>query len=191
MDLVTERDPLLLDEARPASADIDSNGRVDTHKIEAQLSKLLKIGQQYDSLDHLHQFVLAFAGPWGFHVKKDSMNVICARGKQKQYKHEAHASPSKRRKRFNVVKVGCPFVIRTKYVNSSRVNVRKKKDDPGKDLRVMSKTKEKHLKEQKQVSHSSNHMRRHHGAGILIMYLYYVLWLLACWVVWGNRVELT
>ena len=135
-DLLTPEEIQLLNLSKPKDGDIDDDGASNIQRIQEELEKLLSLGQQFTSLEHLFQFTLAFAGPWGFHVKKDSKDIVCSRGKSKNYKHTTHSSPNKRRVRSNFVKVNCPFIIKTGLVDGSRINRIRKKDDPEKDRRI-------------------------------------------------------
>jgi hypothetical protein len=53
--------------SRPKEGDV-VNGKADREKLREAIALLLPKGRQFSSTDHLKEFVLASAGPWGFHV---------------------------------------------------------------------------------------------------------------------------
>ena len=123
---LTENEISELQAAKPSSEDV-VDGLVDREKLATKMEDLLHRGRLFKDATHLKDFLLAFAGPWGFHVNRKGSSYICGRsGKEDseaKNKNYTVASPQSKRKRDNAAKVGCPFIIRF-----SRVNQRDKED---------------------------------------------------------------
>jgi hypothetical protein len=134
--LLSDEEKMQLWASRPKEGDV-VNGKADREKLREAIALLLPKGRQFKSTDHLKEFVLASAGPWGFHVNTHgTTHLVCARNPQRKYAVKAKPHDGEVRNRENVTKVDCPFIVRSSLVNGSRANKKLKKDDPGKDNRV-------------------------------------------------------
>ena len=135
--LLSNEEMMQLWASRPNKEGDVVNGKADREKIREAIALLLPEGRIFSSTDHVGEFVLAFAGPWGFHVNtKGTTHLVCARNLQRKSAVKAVLHGGEGRIRENVTKVDCPFIVRSSFVNCSRANKRFKKDDLKKDHRV-------------------------------------------------------
>jgi len=81
--LLSNEEKMQLWASRPKEGDI-VNGKANREKIREAIALLLPEGRIFSSTDHVREFVLAFAGPWGFHVNtKETFHLVCARNRQR------------------------------------------------------------------------------------------------------------
>jgi hypothetical protein len=92
---------------------------------EATMEQFFQEGQDRFSFDHLCQFCLTFAGPWGFMSPKRAPKLSVQGMERSGYAKNAHEpiAPGQACVVQNNTKINCPaFAIRTGLINSSRKN---------------------------------------------------------------------